>query len=224
MGAILRIAYGRIAQETNALSPVPTEIADFRRTHWFEGVELHRRTGPMAMEAPGFLRQAELSGFRTAVSRHGEGRVETVPLLSAWAIPGGPLSVECFETLRDRLLAHLELAWPVDAVFLSMHGAMGAVGRADPRNGTPLRYHLLLSHESASRPRQHRAARGAVAGAIIAWAYPAHGRVAQLADGAWWGVDAGFPAADAQRLPVDETVRAATKGARRQSVYVPHLE
>jgi len=127
-----RIAYGRIAQETNALSPLATELADFERIQLVEGDELHRRTGPAAMEVPGFLRQAELSGFRTAIRRWGKGRIEPVPLLSAWAIPGGPLTESCFASLRDRLIASLERAWPFDAVFLSMHGAMGAVGRKDP--------------------------------------------------------------------------------------------
>ncbi|HRE88736.1 MAG TPA: hypothetical protein PK095_06295, partial [Myxococcota bacterium] len=62
-----RIAYGRIAQETNALSPVTTEISDSKRTHFIEGHELHWRTGPLGAEAPGFIRRAELSGFREAV-------------------------------------------------------------------------------------------------------------------------------------------------------------
>lgn len=127
-----RIAYGRIAQETNAVSPHPTELEDFARIQLIDADELHRRTAPTAMEAPGFLRQAELSGFRTAIRRWGKGRIEPVPLMSAWAIPGGPLSVDCFEALKGRLLAALEAAWPFDAVFLSMHGAMGAVGRKDP--------------------------------------------------------------------------------------------
>ncbi len=148
-----RVAYGRIAQETNALSPVTTEISDFKRTHWFEGHELHRRTGPLGVEAPGFLRRAELSGFREVVLGRARNRVVAVPLMSAWAIPGGPLSAACFDELRDRLLKHLELAWPVDAVFLSLHGAMGAVGRRDPDGDLLMAVREWLDEKAAGGPR-----------------------------------------------------------------------
>ncbi|MEI8254664.1 MAG: M81 family metallopeptidase, partial [Deltaproteobacteria bacterium] len=128
----LRIAYARIAQETNCLSPVETTLEDFRRQHYFERDALARACAPDGTEAPGFIRSAELKGFLRAVARHGRGRVETVPLLSAWAVPSGPLSREAFEHLTGRLVELLRAAGPVDAVFLSLHGAMGARGTRDP--------------------------------------------------------------------------------------------
>lgn len=60
---VLRIAYGRIAQETNAFSPVHTTVEDFRQTHFFEGAELAEMCRWLGTEAPGFARNAELSGF-----------------------------------------------------------------------------------------------------------------------------------------------------------------
>ncbi|PKN56534.1 MAG: hypothetical protein CVU56_15645 [Deltaproteobacteria bacterium HGW-Deltaproteobacteria-14] len=132
MSKTLRIAYGRVAQETNSLSPVHTELADFHRTHWLEADALHRATGRFGYEARGFIRSAELSGFRRAVRQHGLGEVEAVPLFSAWTIPAGPLSRACFEALRDRLVADLRAAGPLDGVMLSLHGAMGAEGTVDP--------------------------------------------------------------------------------------------
>lgn len=153
LGRRFRIAYGRIAQETNALSPVATEISDFKRTHWLEGHELHWRTGPLGYEAPGFIRRAELSGFREAVLTQARRRVETLPLISAWAVPGGPLSEACYDELVSRLIAHLELAWPVDAVFLSMHGAMGASGRKDPDGELLERVRTWLDKKAAGGPR-----------------------------------------------------------------------
>ncbi|TNF30523.1 MAG: M81 family peptidase [Deltaproteobacteria bacterium] len=128
----LRIAYARVAQETNAFSPVHTELADFHRTHWLEADALHRATDRFGYEARGFIRNAELSGFRRAVRQHGAGRVEAIPLFSAWAIPGGPLSRACFDALRDRLVADLRAAGPLDGVMLSLHGAMGAEDTVDP--------------------------------------------------------------------------------------------
>ena len=152
-GRRFRIAYGRIAQETNAFSPVSTEILDFKRIHWLEGHELHWRTGPLGVEVPGFLRRAELSGFREAILTRARRRVEAVPLLSAWTVPGGPLSASCYDELVARLFAHLELAWPVDAVYLSLHGAMGAVGRKDPDGDLLEALRVWLDRKAAGGPR-----------------------------------------------------------------------
>lgn len=128
----LRIAYARIAQETNAYSPVETVLEDFRRTHWLEGEALAIAASPKGDEAPGFARHAELAGFVDAVRRVGRGRVEGVPLLSAWAIPSGPLSADTLADLRDRLVAALRGAGKLDGVYLALHGAMSARGEVDP--------------------------------------------------------------------------------------------
>jgi microcystin degradation protein MlrC len=126
----LRIAFGRIAQETNALSPLRTTIDDFRAQHWIEGDELLARCRTFGNEAPGFLPWAELSGFVRAARSAGD--VEAVPLSSAWAVPSGPLERSCFEELTMQLADRLERARPLDGVFLSLHGAMGVVGMQDP--------------------------------------------------------------------------------------------
>lgn len=127
-----RLAYARIAQETNALSPLKTTLDDFRRTHWLEGEALAAACERGAWEAKGFMRNAELSGFVRAVRQVGRGRVDAVPLFSAWAIPSGPLTHEAFTTLRDRLVAELVAQGPFDGLFLSVHGALRADGHADP--------------------------------------------------------------------------------------------
>lgn len=125
-----RIAYARIMQETNALSPVPTELSDFEGAMYAEGDELLRVTtkGP---EVPGFFKRAELAGFMSAAAER-KAEIEPVPLLSAWASSGGPLSKACFEELEARLVEQLRRAGRVDGLFLALHGAMGAQGIADP--------------------------------------------------------------------------------------------
>ncbi|MFO0747845.1 MAG: M81 family metallopeptidase [Myxococcota bacterium] len=130
----LRIAYGRIMQETNALSPVDTTLADFERAHLYEGDALARRvTSPLAHEVDGFARNAELSGFHRALRKLApKGAIATVPLVSAWAISGGPLAEDCLGDLTERLCRRLRDAGPVDGVFLALHGAMGARGVVDP--------------------------------------------------------------------------------------------
>ena len=133
----LRIAYGRLAQETNALSPVSTTLEDFRRAVLMEGDEVARAASRTGEEAPGFMKNAELSGFvraaERAKKRHGV-EVETIPTLSAWAIPAGPLERPAFDELLGRLLARLRAAGPVDGVFLSLHGALGVQGLRDPES------------------------------------------------------------------------------------------
>ncbi|MBS1119061.1 MAG: hypothetical protein H6Q90_1289 [Deltaproteobacteria bacterium] len=127
-----RIAFARIAQETNALSPVPTVLRDFEAGHYLVGDELlaAATTGP---EVPGFFRRAELAGFMSAVSER-RSEIEPVPVLSAWTSSGGPLSRDCFEILEERLVEGLRRAGPLDGVYLCLHGAMGAHGIADPES------------------------------------------------------------------------------------------
>ena len=128
----LRLAYGRIAQETNALSPVRTTLEDFQALHYLEDSALRDAVSPSGVEAKGFLKSAELKGFMRAAEKRGP--VELVPTLSAWAVPSGKLDRECFETLRDGLVSRLARAGKLDGVFLSLHGSMGAEGTDDPES------------------------------------------------------------------------------------------
>jgi microcystin degradation protein MlrC len=127
----LRIAYARINQETHALSPIETTIADFERDHYLVGDALALACEKGQTEVKGFAKELELSGFMRAVEESGQ-TIEAVPLFSAWAIPNGPLTKECVFTLRDRLVDALRAAGPVDGVFLSLHGAMGSREVRDP--------------------------------------------------------------------------------------------
>ncbi len=125
-----RLAFARIAQESNSLSPVPTVMADFESSHYLVGDALMQAVtqGP---EVPGFFKRAELGGFIKAVQAR-RAEVEPVPVMSAWASSGGPLSRECFETLEAKLVENLRAAGPVDAMYFCLHGAMGAQGVPDP--------------------------------------------------------------------------------------------
>jgi microcystin degradation protein MlrC len=127
----LRIAFARICQESNALSPVATTFADFASSHLVEGEALLAACSPGGREVPGFFRRAELAGFLQA-ARARRGEVEPVPLFSAWASSGGPLSGDCFAELERRLEDGLRAAGRLDGVFLALHGAMGVHGVRDP--------------------------------------------------------------------------------------------
>ncbi|HEY4221857.1 MAG TPA: M81 family metallopeptidase, partial [Myxococcota bacterium] len=126
---MIRLAYARINQETNALSPVATERADFARTHLLADDELARACTKDGVEAKGFAKNAELSGFVRECLQRG---VEPVALASAWAVPGGPLTRACFDSLVDDVVTRLVRAPNIDGVYLCLHGAMGVYGLVDP--------------------------------------------------------------------------------------------
>jgi microcystin degradation protein MlrC len=125
-GRPLRIAYGRIFHEANAFSPLLTTREDFERMHYLEGDALARATTLAASEITGYLAHAELTGFVQAARL--AGGVTTIPLLSALAVPGGPLVRACFESILDDLLGRLADAEPVDGVYLALHGSMEVQG------------------------------------------------------------------------------------------------
>jgi microcystin degradation protein MlrC len=156
----LRLAFARISQESNALSPLRTTMDDFRAQHFLEGEDLLRRCGPLGNEAPGFVPWAELSGAVRAM--RADGDVEPVPLFSAWAGPGGPLKRDCFDALAGRLEDELRRAGPLDGLVLVLHGAMGVDGVPAPdaalcrvakeaSGGVPLAITLDL-HANLCRP------------------------------------------------------------------------
>ncbi len=121
-GRPLRIAYGRIFHEANAYSPIPTTLEDFERIHHLEGERLAEVCRLDGAELRSFMPHAELTGFCQAARL--AGGVTTIPLASSLAVPGGPLTLACYEQLRDGLLAKLCAAMPVDGVYLALHGSM----------------------------------------------------------------------------------------------------
>ncbi|MBK6461711.1 MAG: M81 family metallopeptidase [Myxococcales bacterium] len=122
----LRIAYGRLFHEANAWSPVLTELCDFERLHHMAGSELEAATTLRGTELKSFMPHAELTGFRQAARLAGD--VETVPLQSSLAVPGGPLSRACFDGLVEGLVERIREALPLDGVYLALHGSMQVDG------------------------------------------------------------------------------------------------
>lgn len=126
-----RIAVLRFAQESHPLSPELTRFEDFTRQHYFEGDALAPRVTGELPEAPGFLKRAELTGFVREFKRITPD-AEIIPILSAWMVPAGPLSKECFAEVIGRAKKRLAAAGQIDGLMLSTHGAMSAVGMIDP--------------------------------------------------------------------------------------------
>lgn len=128
----IRLAYGRFMQESNAFSTVLTRREDFERNHFMAGHELAQACLPQNWEVPGFLKNLELSGFIQAMHKWGKNQVETIPLLSAWTISGGPLERSFFEEVCQDFCQRLLAVGPLDGVYLALHGAMGVEGIDDP--------------------------------------------------------------------------------------------
>ena len=125
-GRPLRIGYGRIFHEACAYSPITTEREDFLRMHHLSGVELARAVTWKGKEFEGYMPHAELTGFAAAARL--AGGVETIPLESSLAIPSGPLSPECFESLIVGMEHQVAKAGDLDGIYLALHGSMQVHG------------------------------------------------------------------------------------------------
>ncbi len=111
-----RVFTATLGTETNSFAALPTG------ERLFEETCLYRRGGygdaPPVFAAPLVVwrRRAEARGWTVI-----EG-------LCAFAMPAGPTVGRVYRQYRDELLADLEAHLPVDAVLLSLHGAMVAEG------------------------------------------------------------------------------------------------
>jgi microcystin degradation protein MlrC len=109
----LRIVTGGIAQETNTFQWEPTSLSDFQKG----SSRIHRGEQILALEGTGNI----YGGIVSEAKRLG---VELVPTLYGHAVPGGRVTREAFESMRDEIVAGIKAALPVDGVLLGLHGAM----------------------------------------------------------------------------------------------------
>src|ERR1700722_7467084 len=108
----MRIAVAEIAQETDSFSPLTADLKDFEANGLYFGYEIPERmpgVGPVG----GFL---EVAAEQMAP-------VDVLPILRAWGSAGGTISAETLEFITARLVEGLKQSLPLDAVFLSLHGA-----------------------------------------------------------------------------------------------------
>src|SRR5690242_14526317 len=115
----MRIFSAALAHETTGLSPIPTAVRDFEH-----GLYHDPDRGPPSDE----LIRAPEFGLRRAALARGHTIVDSI---YAAAAPSAPPAADVYERLRDRILADLARALPVDSVLLFLHGAQMAQGRDD---------------------------------------------------------------------------------------------
>ena len=110
--------------ESNGHAPVATR-EEFAANLIAKGAELERDWLSDHPRAP-----VTLTGFVDAMDASGEW--EPVPLMAATVGASGPIEHGFFTEVAAELEQRLAAALPVDAVFLSLHGAAIGTGEADP--------------------------------------------------------------------------------------------
>lgn len=112
----MRVAIVGFMHESNTFVPTLTARERFEENAFHFGAGLL----PVWRDA-----HHELGGFIQGCDDHG---LEAVPILAAWATPGGPLSGETYEGILADILGGLDRAGSVDGLLLALHGAMVAEG------------------------------------------------------------------------------------------------
>lgn len=115
----MRVFLATLGTETNTFASFPTGIDDFRRGLWVEGGAMSIAPNPWIAPAQRWVARAEDAGWEVAESLH------------AFAEPAGVTVRSAYEEMRDRILADLAKAGPVDAIIMFLHGAMIADGYDD---------------------------------------------------------------------------------------------
>ena len=120
-----RLAIGKLQQETNDLSPVPTT------KQFFLDFGFHR--GPATLVGAG--REGSVEGFMTAVEAW-DSPPEVVGIASTAAWAAGRITVACWEWLLEEYVGGIERLHAedggLDGIYLVLHGAMIVDGLDDP--------------------------------------------------------------------------------------------
>ncbi|MFZ1104794.1 MAG: M81 family metallopeptidase [Hyphomicrobiaceae bacterium] len=103
-----------LGTETNAFSPIPTGARLFAETALVRGGAYGDSPNLFALPMIEFRDRAQARDWRVTES------------LCTFAMPAGTTVQRVYEAFRDEILADLANAMPVDAVLLSLHGAMVA--------------------------------------------------------------------------------------------------
>src|SRR5262245_25293979 len=108
----MRFFLAMFSHETNTFSNISTDRRQFEARDLRYGgeiLEAYRGTGTC------------LGGMLAAAERHA---IVLSPSIAAAASPAGPVTADVYRQVRERLLADLAAAGPVDGILLDLHGAM----------------------------------------------------------------------------------------------------
>lgn len=135
-----RIALGGFMHETNTFQPQKTTYADFAeagdRPPLVRGPEVLTRFDGMNTSIAGALGVLRPTG------------ATLLPLPWTSTTPAGYVTEDAFERIASMILEDLRAALPVDAVYLSLHGAMVAEHLEDPEGELLARVRALVGPET----------------------------------------------------------------------------
>jgi len=115
----MRLFTACLGTETHTWAPLPTDTKAFEDTYLIRGGEHPDAANMFGVPLKIWRGHADAKGW------------ETVESLCAFATPSGLVVKRTYEAYRDEILTDLKAALPVDAVMLSLHGAMVADGYDD---------------------------------------------------------------------------------------------
>ena len=107
-----RVLIAQFMHETNTFSRLKTTLDDYRRRWLIDGEAMVSQFKGTRNEVGGYIDSAAKYGW------------EPVYAVAANATPSGKLTRETWETIRDKILGAARKAGKLDAVCLSLHGAM----------------------------------------------------------------------------------------------------
>ncbi|WP_085633263.1 M81 family metallopeptidase [Marivita cryptomonadis] len=115
-----RILIAGCEQEISSFNPLPSRYEDFSIAAGEALIAAHSEADSC------------ISGFLDSFSDRTD--LTLVPVIAAAACSAGPLSAEGFERLSREILTAIDATTSdgVDAIYLSLHGAMGAIDEPDP--------------------------------------------------------------------------------------------
>jgi microcystin degradation protein MlrC len=107
----MRVGLIAIQNESNTFLPTPTSMTVFRNGHLLTGPRMREVYGESFHELGGFFQGLD------------EAKIDAVPLLLAWAVPGGAIPAETFDAILDMMFRELADAGPLDGLLVAPHGA-----------------------------------------------------------------------------------------------------
>lgn len=115
----MKIFTAGIATETNTFGPLPTDQNAYESCYFVRGGAHPEQVNMFGQPLIVWKRNAVKRGWKVSES------------LCTFATPSGITLRKTYEALRDEVISDLKAAMPVDAVMLSLHGAMVADGYDD---------------------------------------------------------------------------------------------
>ena len=116
-----RVVIGALLVECNHFGGIPTDLDSFKRTQYI--------TGSDVLE----IRDGTLGGYADVFDKHAD-ELELIPTIAATACPGGPVTLDAYDTIKQQILTGIRHALddgPIAGVLLALHGAAAVDGIPD---------------------------------------------------------------------------------------------